>query len=331
MRILVTGGAGFIGSHLVEKLLATGQEVSIIDDFNDFYDPRIKRANVAAFAADVPIHQLDLRDGAATNQLFHREKFDAIAHLAARAGVRPSISQPQLYYDTNVSGTLHLLEAARQTGVERFIFASSSSVYGICKELPFSEDLHLTQTISPYAATKVAGEFLCSTYSHLYQMRIVALRFFTVYGARQRPDLAIHQFTRKILAGEPINQFGDGTTRRDYTYIDDIIQGVMAAFDYQGPLYDLFNLGESETIQLKELIAAIEKTVGKKATINKLAEQPGDVPLTCADISKARKMLGYNPKTPLSAGLPKFVDWFLATQKEKGERPSSNVQRGPSN
>jgi UDP-glucuronate 4-epimerase len=313
MRILVTGGAGFIGSHLVEKLLATGHEVSIIDDFNDFYDPRIKRANVAAFAGEIPIHQLDLRDGAAVTQLFHREKFDAIAHLAARAGVRPSIQQPQLYYETNVGGTLHLLEAARATGIERFIFASSSSVYGICREVPFSEEFRLTQTISPYAATKVAGEFLCSTYSHLYQMRIVALRFFTVYGARQRPDLAIHQFTRRILNSEPINQFGDGTTRRDYTYIDDIIQGVMAAFDYNGPLYDLFNLGESETIQLKDLISAIEKTVGKKAKINELPEQPGDVPLTCADISKARRLLGYNPTTPLSAGLPKFVDWFLAT------------------
>ena len=316
MRILVTGGAGFIGSHLVEKLLATGHEVSILDDFNDFYDPQIKRANISGVAGEVPIHRIDLRDSNAVSLLFHHEKFDAIAHLAARAGVRPSISQPQLYYDTNVGGTLHLLEAARQNGVERFIFASSSSVYGICKEVPFSEEFHLTQTISPYAATKVAGEFLCSTYSHLYQMRIVALRFFTVYGARQRPDLAIHQFTRKILAGEPINQFGDGTTRRDYTYIDDIIQGVMAAFDYNGPLYDLFNLGESETIQLKDLIAAIEKTVGKKAEINQLPEQPGDVPLTCADISKARKLLGYNPTTPLTVGLPKFVEWFLATQKQ---------------
>jgi len=312
MRILVTGGAGFIGSHLVEKLLATGHEVSILDDFNDFYDPEIKRANVDQVASEVAIHRIDLRDSAAVNLLFHREKFDAIAHLAARAGVRPSISQPQLYYDTNVSGTLHLLEAARVTGIERFIFASSSSVYGICKTVPFSEDVHLTQTISPYAATKVAGEFLCSTYSHLYKMRIVALRFFTVYGARQRPDLAIHQFTRKINAGQPIDQFGDGTTRRDYTYIDDIIQGVMAAFDYQGPMFDLFNLGESETIELKDLIGVIEKTLGKKAKINQLPEQPGDVPLTCADISKARKLLGYNPITLLSVGLPKFVDWFLS-------------------
>lgn len=325
MRILVTGGAGFIGSHLVEKLLATGHEVSILDDFNDFYDPEIKRANLKAVAGDIAIHQLDLRDGAGVSTLFHRHKFDTIVHLAARAGVRPSISRPQLYYDTNVSGTLHLLEAARRTGLDRFIFASSSSVYGICQTVPFSEEQRLTQTISPYAATKIAGEFLCSTYSHLYQMRIVALRFFTVYGARQRPDLAIHQFTRKILAGEPIDQFGDGTTRRDYTYIDDIIQGVIASLEYNGPLYDLFNLGESETIQLKDLIAAIEKAVGKKAKINQLPEQPGDVPLTCADISKARKLLGYDPKTPLSVGLPKFVEWFLATQGDK--RPTSNVQR----
>jgi UDP-glucuronate 4-epimerase len=316
MRILVTGGAGFIGSHLVEKLLGTGHEVSILDDFNDFYDPQIKRANVESVAGDVTIHRIDLRDSAAVNLLFHREKFDAVAHLAARAGVRPSIQQPQLYYDTNVSGTLHLLEAARLTGIERFIFASSSSVYGVSKTVPFSESLHLTQTISPYAATKIAGEFLCSTYSHLYQMRIVALRFFTVYGARQRPDLAIHQFTRKIDAGEPIDQFGDGTTRRDYTYIDDIIQGVMASFAYNGPLFDIFNLGENDTIQLKDLIAAIEKALGKKAQINQLPEQPGDMPVTSADISKARKLLGYNPTTPLSVGLPKFVDWFLKKQKQ---------------
>jgi len=315
MRILVTGGAGFIGSHLVEKLLATGHVVSILDDFNDFYDPQIKRANIQAVAADIGIHCLDLRDGAAVNSLFHREKFDLIAHLAARAGVRPSIRQPRLYYDTNVGGTLHLLEAARLTGVERFIFASSSSVYGVSKTVPFSESLHLTQTISPYAATKIAGEFLCSTYSHLYQMRVVALRFFTVYGARQRPDLAIHHFTKRIQAGEPIDQFGDGTTRRDYTYIDDIIQGVLAALKYEGALFDIFNLGESDTVQLRDLIAAIEKALGRKAKINQLPEQPGDVPLTCADISKARALLGYDPTTPLSAGLPKFVEWFLRTQE----------------
>ena len=312
MRILVTGGAGFIGSHLVERLLAAGHEVAILDDFNDFYDPLIKRANIAAVSKNVAIHHVDLRDAAAVRNVFHGEKFDTIAHLAARAGVRPSIQHPQLYYDVNVGGTLHLLEAARLIGVERFIFASSSSVYGVSKTVPFSEDLHLTQTISPYAATKIAGEFLCSTFSHLYQMRVVALRFFTVYGARQRPDLAIHQFTKRIQAGQPIQQFGDGSTRRDYTYIDDIIQGVMASLNYDGPLFDLFNLGESETVPLTELIAAIEKVLGKKAKINELPEQPGDVPLTCADISKAKKLLGYNPKTKLHEGLPKFVDWFLA-------------------
>jgi len=315
MRILVTGGAGFIGSHLVEKLLAAGHEVAILDDFNDFYDPQIKHANIGGFVKDVAVRHVDLRDSASVRNLFHREKFETIAHLAARAGVRPSIQHPQLYYDTNVTGTLHLLDAARVTGVERFIFASSSSVYGISKTVPFSEDQHLTQTLSPYAATKIAGEFLCSTYSHLYQMRVVALRYFTVYGPRQRPDLAIHQFTRRIYAGQPIDQFGNGTTRRDYTYIDDIIQGTMAALKYEGPLFDIFNLGESDTIQLNDLIAAIENALGKKAKINRLPEQPGDMPLTCADISKARKLLGYNPATRLSDGLPQFIDWFLKRSK----------------
>jgi UDP-glucuronate 4-epimerase len=317
MRILVTGGAGFIGSHLVERLLAAGHTVGILDDFNDFYDPQIKQANIAGFAKDVSVHHVDLRDDASVRNLFHREKFEVIAHLAARAGVRPSIQHPQLYYDTNVTGTLHLLEAARVTGVKRFIFASSSSVYGASKTVPFSEDRHLTQTLSPYAATKIAGEFLCSTYSHLYLLRVVALRYFTVYGPRQRPDLAIHQFTRHIHAGQPIEQFGDGTTRRDYTYIDDVIQGTLAALQYQGPLFDIFNLGESETIQLKDLIVAIENALGKKAKINQLPEQPGDMPLTCADISKARKLLGYKPTTRLNEGLPRFVDWFLEAQKRK--------------
>jgi UDP-glucuronate 4-epimerase len=317
MKVLVTGGAGFIGSHLVEKLLADGHDVAILDDFNDFYDPQIKRDNISAVGQDVAVHDVDLRDGEKVASLFRKEKFDTIANLAARAGVRPSIQQPQLYYDTNVGGTLHLLEGARTSGVERFIFASSSSVYGAAKKVPFSEEEHLTQTLSPYAATKIGGEFLCSTYSHLYKMRIVALRYFTVYGARQRPDLAIHQFTKKIHAGQPIDQFGDGTTRRDYTYIDDIIQGTMAAVKYEGAMFDVFNLGESETIQLKELIEAIENTLGKKAKVNRLPEQPGDMPLTCADISKARKLLNYNPKTNFSDGLPRFVDWFLKSRCAK--------------
>jgi UDP-glucuronate 4-epimerase len=315
MRVLVTGGAGFIGSHLVEKLLACGHQVVILDDFNDFYDPQIKHANIAGFATNVAVYHVDLRDSDSVRNLFRREKIDAIAHLAARAGVRPSIQQPRLYYDTNVAGTLHLLEAARVTGVERFVFASSSSVYGASKTIPFSEDEHLTQTLSPYAATKVAGEFLCSTYSYLYNLRVVALRYFTVYGPRQRPDLAIHQFTRRIYAGQPIDQFGDGTTRRDYTYIEDVIHGTMAALQYEGPLFDIFNLGESDTIQLKELVVAIENVLGKKAKINRLPEQPGDMPLTCADISKARKLLGYKPTTRFKEGLPRFIDWFLKSTK----------------
>ena len=315
MRILVTGGAGFIGSHLAEKLLNVGHEVLILDDFNDFYDPQIKHANIADFAKDVAICHVDLRDNDSVRTVFRREKVDAIVHLAARAGVRPSIQSPRLYYDTNVIGTLHLLEAASVTGVKRFIFASSSSVYGASKTVPFSEEQHLTQTLSPYGATKIGGEFLCSTYSHLYQMRVVALRYFTVYGPRQRPDLAIHQFTRRIYAGQPIDQFGDGTTQRDYTYIDDIIQGTVAALHYGGPMYDIFNLGESQTIQLKDLISAIENTLGKKAKINQLPEQSGDMPLTYADISKARKLLDYNPTTKLSEGLPRFIDWFLRNQR----------------
>src|SRR5215468_11487569 len=261
MRILVTGGAGFIGSHLAEKLLNVGHEVLILDDFNDFYDPQIKHANIADFAKNVTVCHVDLRENDSVRTVFRSKKVDTIIHLAARAGVRPSIQSPRLYYDTNVIGTLHLLEAARVTGVQRFIFASSSSVYGASKTIPFSEDQHLTQTLSPYGATKIAAEFLCSSYSHLYNLRVVALRYFTVYGPRQRPDLAIHQFTRRIYSGQPIDQFGDGTTRRDYTYIDDIIQGTMAAFDYDGPMYDIFNLGENQTIQLKDLILAIENAV----------------------------------------------------------------------
>lgn len=310
MRVLITGGAGFIGSHLAEKVLAAGHNVSILDDFNDFYDPQIKRANVQAIVKHVPVHAVDLRDAEAVRRVLLGEKFDAIVHLAARAGVRPSIKNPQLYYQTNVNGTLNLLEAATAAAVGRILLASSSSVYGISKTVPFSEDQHLTQTISPYAATKIASEFLGSTYSHLYGIRVVALRFFTVYGPRQRPDLAIHRFTRQIAAGQPIEQFGDGSTRRDYTYIDDIIQGVMAAFEYNGPLFDIFNLGESETIQLRDLIASIERELGVKAKINRLPEQPGDVPLTCANISKARRLLGYNPATRFSDGLPRFIDWF---------------------
>lgn len=314
MKVLVTGGAGFIGSHLVETLLREGHQVSILDDFNDFYDPAIKHGNIAGVADQITIHHTDLRNARGVREIFHREKIETVIHLAARAGVRPSIGQPQLYYETNVNGTLNLLEAAQAVGIERFIFASSSSVYGLSKQIPFSEELHLKQTVSPYAASKVAGEYLCSTYSHLYKMRIIALRFFTVYGPRQRPDLAIHKFTRRIWQGQAIDQFGDGTTRRDYTYIDDIIQGVMASLGYEGPSFEIFNLGESETIPLADLITALEEVLGRKAKINYLPEQPGDVPLTCADISKARRLLNYQPTTPLRVGLPRFVEWFHQTQ-----------------
>lgn len=311
MKILVTGGAGFIGSHLVEKCLALGHSVEVIDDFNDFYNPSIKRANVAAFAADVPVHEVDIRDGDAVLRVVMERKFDAIIHLAARAGVRPSIQDPQLYIDVNITGTFQMLEAARRGNVPRFICASSSSVYGILKTLPFREDLALTRTISPYAATKLAVEQLCSCYSHLHGMRTINLRFFTVYGPRQRPDLAIHSFTKSIMEGRPIQQFGDGSTRRDYTYIDDILQGVVACLEYEGQLCDVFNLGENQTTTLADLIASIEMATGRKALIERRPEQPGDVPVTCADITKARAALDYDPKTKIDEGIPKFVEWFL--------------------
>jgi UDP-glucuronate 4-epimerase len=310
MRILVTGGAGFIGSHFVEKCLGAGHSVAVLDEFNDFYDPRIKRANLAAVARDVPIHEIDIRDGEAVFRTIKAGKFDAIVHLAARAGVRPSIREPKLYIDTNITGTWHLLEAACQANVPRFICASSSSVYGVLKTAPFREDMCLNQTISPYAATKLAAEQLCSNYSHLYGLRTINLRFFTVYGPRQRPDLAIHSFTKAIWEGRVIRKFGDGSTRRDYTYIDDILQGMSACLTYEGPLCDVFNLGESQTTTLNELIVAIEQTLGKRAQIEQLPEQPGDVPLTFADIGKARAHLGYDPKIKIREGIPKFVEWF---------------------
>ncbi len=315
MKILVTGGAGFIGSNLVERLLAEGHAVSVLDDFNEFYDPAIKRANVGAFAKQVPIYEADLRDGAEVERIVREQQPEVIIHLAARAGVRPSIKDPKLYIDTNITGTWHLLEAARVQGVPRFISASSSSVYGVIKTAPFSEDMLINQTISPYAATKMATEQFCSNYSHLYGMRTISLRFFTVYGPRQRPDLAIHSFTRAIDEGRPIQQFGDGSTRRDYTYIDDIVQGITACLHYEGALCDVFNLGESQTTTLSELIASIERALGKKAEIKRMPEQPGDVPLTYANIDKARRLLGYAPTTKIAEGIPKFVDWYRTMRK----------------
>lgn len=315
--ILVTGGAGFIGSHLVDKLLdECTWKVTVIDDLNDFYSPEIKRANLAAHDENASYRfiEADIRDNSALETIFGDERFDCVVHLAARAGVRPSLSQPRLYYETNVTGTLNLLEMARLHAVKQFVSASSSSVYGINCKMPFSEEDRIQQPISPYAATKAAGELLCHTYSHLHDIRTVCLRFFTVYGARQRPDLAIHKFTKMISEGKPIPVFGDGTTRRDYTYIDDIIQGVRASIDYDSSMHEVFNLGESQTVELRELIALIEQCLNKNAVIDRQPMQPGDVPITYADISKARKMLGYNPTTTIVDGIPKFVEWFRSNQ-----------------
>lgn len=316
-NILITGGAGFIASHLIDQLLAEGTwNVTVVDDLNDFYSPAIKRANVARHlgSADYKFVEADIRESCALEPVFDEGEFSHIVHLAARAGVRPSLSQPRLYFETNVTGTLNLLELAREHGVEQFVFGSSSSVYGVNGKIPFSEDDRVCRPISPYAATKAAGELLCYTYSHLHNIRTVCLRFFTVYGARQRPDLAIHKFTKQIAEGKPIQMFGDGTTRRDYTYIDDIIQGVRASMDYSGSMHEVFNLGESQTIELKELISLIERSLDMHAIIDRQPMQPGDVPVTYADISKARELLGYDPKTKIADGIPKFVEWFNSTR-----------------
>ena len=312
-NLLVTGGAGFIGSHLVDRLLATGVErVTVVDDFNDFYDPSIKRDNIREHLKDprYRINEVDIRDRAALEQVFNGENFDCVVHLAARAGVRPSLSEPQLYTETNINGTLNLLELARTNGIKQFVFGSSSSVYGINAKVPFSEDDPIRQPISPYAATKGAGELLCHTYSHLYGLRCVCLRFFTVYGPRQRPDLAIHKFAKLISQHKPIPVFGDGTTRRDYTYVDDIIDGVMAAINYDRSNYEVVNLGESRTVELNELISLLEKELDTHAIIDRQPPQPGDVPQTFADISRARELLGYQPKTQIEEGLHRFVEWF---------------------
>jgi UDP-glucuronate 4-epimerase len=316
-NILVTGGAGFIGSHLVDRLLATNVEhVSVVDDFNNFYAPEIKRENIRHHIHDSRYTLLegDIRDRTALEKVFEGHRFDCIVHLAARAGVRPSLSEPQLYSETNINGTLNLLELARHCQIKQFVFGSSSSVYGINAKVPFSEDDPIRQPISPYAATKGAGELLCHTYSHLYGIRCVCLRFFTVYGPRQRPDLAIHKFARLISAGKPIPVFGDGTTRRDYTYVDDIIGGVMASIDYDKSDYEVINLGESRTIELRELISLLEKELDVHAVIDRQPVQPGDVPQTFADINKARRLLGYNPQTQIEDGIHKFVEWFRASE-----------------
>ncbi|MFT6864591.1 MAG: UDP-glucuronate 4-epimerase [Akkermansiaceae bacterium] len=316
MHYLVTGGAGFIGSHLVEALLAQGHDVTIIDDFNHYYNPGIKWLNVAGFKDQVTLIEGDIRDAILVERSFAKGNFDTVIHLAARAGVRPSIQSPKLYFTTNIDGTFNLLDACRHHEVKDFIFASSSSVYGVNEKIPFGESDALTRTISPYAATKLAGEQICSNYAHLFGVRCMCLRFFTVYGPRQRPDLAISKFTARILAGETIQQYGDGTTARDYTYVEDIVEGILAAADYHDADFEIFNLGGSATTTLAELIKMIEEACGLSAKIEVVGDQPGDVPRTFADVSKAHNLLGYSPKTPIADGIKKYVEWFKKSGRE---------------
>ncbi len=315
-HVLLTGGAGFIGSHVSEALLRRGVQLSVVDSLDEFYSPAAKRTNLEEVrkAGDFRFSELDLCDFDALHQTMSKVRPDTIIHLAARAGVRPSIENPQLYERVNVGGTVNLLESARQLGVKRFIFGSSSSVYGLTNRIPFAENDPCLRPISPYAATKLAGEFFCHTYAHLYGMSVVCLRFFTVYGPRQRPDLAIRKFTTLIEAGKPIPVFGDGSMGRDYTFVDDIVAGVLAAIDYQfppdGTPFDIFNLGNSHPVSLNQLIEALERVTGRSAVRNHMALQPGDVPITWANIDKAAQMLGYRPATALEEGLEKFVHWF---------------------
>ena len=312
MNFLVTGGAGFIGSHVCERLLCDGHSVWAFDDLNDFYDPQFKRANlrdIQALAQPFEFFHGDLTDRAALDELFSSVKFDQVIHLAARAGVRPSIAQPALYQRVNVEGTVNVLEAARTTGVKKITIASSSYVYGVNAKVPFSESDPIFSAVSPYAASKLACEALGHTWHHLYKMDVAMLRFFTVYGPRQRPDLAIHKFTNLIDAGRPIPVFGDGSTARDHTHISDILEGIVACTQREFG-FEIFNLGESQTVKLSELISLIENALGKKAVIDRQPLQPGDVPITFADISKARAQLGYEPKVKVEKGIPLFVDWF---------------------
>jgi len=316
--ILVTGGAGFIGSHLVRTLLAQGARVVNIDDYNAFYDPAIKEANTRAFRQNpdqYTEYRIDLANSADVTRVFDEwgPKLDQVVHLAARAGVRPSLEQPQLYLQTNVTGTLNVLEAMRPYSVRKMVFASSSSVYGNRTDPPFREDQDISKPISPYAATKAMCENMLHTYCHLYGFNVVALRFFTVYGAGQRPDLAIHKFAKLITEGKTIPMYGDGSTLRDYTYIADILQGILGAMDYAQPGFEVFNLGESDPVSLTRLITTLEDVLGQKVKIDPQPMQPGDVLMTCADISKAKAKLGYNPTTSIEEGLKHFADWFRQT------------------
>ena len=310
MKVLITGAAGFIGSHLTERLLTDGNHVIGVDNFDDFYDPQVKRRNIEASLADenFGLIEADIRDSSAMDEAVG-QGVETIVHLAARAGIRPSIEQPVLYADVNINGTVVMLEAARQHNVSKFIFGSSSSVYGNNKKVPFAEADNVDYPISPYAATKKACELICHTYHSLYKIDITCLRFFTVYGPRQRPDLAIHKFARLIEEGKSIPVFGDGSMMRDFTYIDDIIAGTVAAMDKCSG-YNIYNLGESEPIRLGELIEYIEQALGKKAKKEYLPKQPGDVEQTYADVTRAAKELGYKPSTHIKEGLTNFVNWL---------------------
>lgn len=315
-KILLTGGAGFIGSHTARALLDEGHEVVIVDNFNDYYDPRRKEANVAPLVkAGAQLERIDITDTDAITALIAREKPEKIIHLAARAGVRPSIQNPLLYHKVNVIGTLNLLEAARQSGVGQFILASSSSVYGATHEIPFSEDQSADQPVSPYAATKRTAERFAQLASELHGLNVTCLRFFTVYGPAGRPDMAPYLFTDAIHHGRPIKRFGSGTTQRDYTYIDDIVAGILAAIAHPFP-FEIINLGNHHTVSLNTFIRTIEELLGKKAIIEECPEQPGDVPLTYADIGKAKRILGYEPSIDIKEGMKKFIHWYLGSLNE---------------
>jgi len=311
--ILVTGGAGFIGSHLCERLSAEGREVVCLDVFDSFYSKKVKLRNIDTLkdAQNFHLYEGDIRDPAVLEDLFGHHRVEAVVHLAARAGVRPSLEMPRLYTDVNLTGTATLLEHARNYKVSRFVFGSSSSVYGNSDRIPLVETERADEPVSPYAATKRAGELLTYTYHHLYGMDVSCLRFFTVYGPRQRPEMAIHKFTRLIDQGESVPLFGDGSSARDYTFVDDIVAGIASALE-RARGYQVFNLGRSEVVSLKELIAHIEIALGKKAKLVFQSEQPGDVRQTCADLSRSRQALGYEPKVGIQEGIGRFVEWYRA-------------------
>ncbi len=310
MKILVTGGAGFIGSTLVDALVSQNHAVTVLDDFDDYYAPQLKRENLAPALATgrVTLIEGDICDGTKVAAAFDADP-EVVVHLAARAGVRPSIADPELYARVNVTGTAAVLEAARRHGCRLFVFGSSSSVYGARSNPPFSEGDRIDRPVSPYAATKIAGEMLCAAYRSLYPMSCVALRFFTVYGPRQRPDLAIAKFTRLMIAGEPIPFFGDGRSARDYTFVDDIVRGILAAIGHPWSDFEIVNLGGAQSVSLQSLVSSLEKALGVQAKLDRKPDQPGDVPLTSADLTKAKRLLGWQPMTSLDQGLARYAEW----------------------